>query len=104
MQEVLVNAMVAYKRLWELGKVQFAYPSVLARYGVAQYKAGRRVGNRWRKNDVLARSAQRRHGFLVERLDKQDKDTGRWKEAVVEDHRTPVPDQAAFRIDFPAWL
>jgi DNA-binding NarL/FixJ family response regulator len=22
----------------------------------------------------------------------------------VEDHRTPVPDQVAFRIDFPAWL
>jgi FixJ family two-component response regulator len=23
---------------------------------------------------------------------------------VIEDHRTPVPDQAAFRIDFPTWL
>ena len=25
-------------------------------------------------------------------------------EAVVEDYRTPVPDQAAFRCDFPQWL
>ena len=25
-------------------------------------------------------------------------------EAVVEDYRTPVPDQAAFRCDFPEWL
>ena len=25
-------------------------------------------------------------------------------EAVVEDHRTPVPDQVAFRCDFPSWL
>lgn len=25
-------------------------------------------------------------------------------EAVVEDHHTPVPDQVAFRCDFPAWL
>ena len=23
---------------------------------------------------------------------------------MVEDHQTPVPDQVAFRIDFPAWL
>ena len=27
-----------------------------------------------------------------------------WKEQLVEKHRTPVPDQAAFRIDFPTWL
>ena len=25
-------------------------------------------------------------------------------EAIVEDPRTPVPDQVAFRIDFPKWL
>ena len=25
-------------------------------------------------------------------------------EAMVEDHQTPVADQVAFRIDFPAWL
>ena len=104
MQEILAYAMVAYKRLWELGKAQLIYPSVLARYGAAQYRAGRRVGNEWHRNEVLAKSAQRRHGFIVERLDEQDKDTGQWKEAVVEDHRTPVPDQAAFRIDFPTWL
>ena len=29
---------------------------------------------------------------------------GQWLEAIVEDTRTPVPDQVAFRIDFPAWL
>jgi hypothetical protein len=25
-------------------------------------------------------------------------------EVILEDHRTPVPDQVAFRIDFPNWL
>ncbi|MEK6236668.1 MAG: hypothetical protein N2C14_18320 [Planctomycetales bacterium] len=35
---------------------------------------------------------------------RQDERTGRWVEFVVEDDRTPVPDQAAFRLDFPVWL
>ena len=30
--------------------------------------------------------------------------TEEWAEAIVEDYRTPVADQVAFRIDFPIWL
>ena len=45
-QEMICNAFVAYHRLFDLGKTDIAYPSVLARYGVAQYRAGRRVGAR----------------------------------------------------------
>lgn len=37
-------------------------------------------------------------------MDRFDKEAGEWIEAVVEDHRTPVPEQVAFRCDFPAWL
>ena len=40
----------------------------------------------------------------MERLDHFDEEENEWMEAVVEDHQTPVPDQVAFRIDFPAWL
>lgn len=45
-QEVVANAAVAFMRLVQLGKADLAYPSVLARYGVAQVLEGRRVGNR----------------------------------------------------------
>lgn len=41
---------------------------------------------------------------FVERLDAFDTCDGEWREAVVEDTRTPVPEQACFRVDFPAWL
>jgi len=41
---------------------------------------------------------------LVQRLDRYDTKEDVWIEAVVEDTHTPPPDQAAFRIDFPAWL
>jgi hypothetical protein len=95
---------VAFVRLVELGKAEVAYPTVLARYAVAQIHDGRRVGNRLNVRDVLSPYAQRQKAIHVERLDRFDKDDGQWIEAVVEDLHTPVPDQVAFRCDFPAWL
>jgi hypothetical protein len=102
--EVIANALVAFVRLVQLGKADLAYPTVLARYGAAQVREGRRVGNRRRVSEVLAEYAQRKKGFVVESLDSFHKESGQWLEAIVEDTRTPVPDQVAFRIDFPAWL
>lgn len=102
--EVVANATVAFARLVELQKVDLAYPSVLARYGIAQYRDGRRIGNHLRIGEVLSPYAQRRKRFVVESLDTFEKDAEEWTEAVVEDHHTPIPDQAAFRIDFPDWL
>lgn len=102
--EVVANALVAYARLVELGKEELAYPTVLARHGIAQVRYGRRVGGSLNGRDVLSRYAQCKQGFYVQRLDQQNHDTGEWAEALVEDRRTPVPDQAAFRLDFPRWL
>ena len=47
-QEVIANAAVANVRLVELEKTALAYPTVLARYGIAQVRDGRRVGARRR--------------------------------------------------------
>lgn len=102
--ETIANALVAYVRLFELGKTDDAYPTVLARYAVCQIRDGRRVGTRQNNRDVMAKNAQRRNGFAVQTLDRYDKKAGEWIEATVEDTSTPVPDQAAFRCDFPAWL
>jgi hypothetical protein len=102
--EVIANAVVAFARLVKLGKADLGYPTVLARYGVAQFRDGRRVGNRVRISEILSDYAQRQKGFLVERLDGFEKESGEWLEAIVEDARTPVPDQVGFRMDFPAWL
>jgi hypothetical protein len=102
--ETIANSLVAYVRLFEQGRIDLAYPTVLARFAVAQIQDGRRVGNRLNTKEVLAERAQERHGFVVERLDRFDKYSGEWIEATIEDTHTPVPDQAAFRCDFPAWL
>jgi hypothetical protein len=103
-EEVIANAAVAFARLAALEKTDLAYPTVLARYGIAQVRDGRRVGTRRRIGEVLSFYAQQKKGFRVERLDRFDRDSGQWFEAIVEDHRTPVPEQVAFRVDFPAWL
>jgi len=103
-QEVIVNVATATACLVKRGKTKEIFPTVLVGYAIAQFHDGRRVGNRLRVTEVLSSYAQRRKGFMVQRLDRYDRDADEWIEAVVEDHRTPVPEQVAFRIDFPAWL
>ena len=66
LQEVAANATVAYARLAELGKTDLAYPTVLANYAVAQYRDGRRVGNRLNISDITSSYAQKRKGIIVE--------------------------------------
>ena len=97
--EVIASSFVAYARLTELGKTDVAYPTVLAHYGIRRYWDGRRVGTKANSSDVYA---QCRHGRNREHLGTPREQ--RWKEQLVDNTRSPVPDQAAFRIDFPAYL
>ena len=103
-EEVTANALVAFVRLVELNKTDVAYPSALARYGVAQYRAGRRVGTSLNCRDVSSEYGQRKKGFTVERLDRYDHDADLWKEVVVEDRNAGPAEVATTRIDFKAWL
>jgi RNA polymerase sigma factor (sigma-70 family) len=103
-QEAVANAYVAYARLVEQGRESLAFATVLARFAVAQVRAGRKVGGQLNAQDVSSKYCQRRKRIRLARLDRFDPQEGCWQEAVVEDHRTPVADQVSFRIDFPAWL
>jgi hypothetical protein len=103
-EECLANAFRAYARLLELGKHDLIYPTVLAKFAVKQVRSGRRVGGKLNCQDVLSLYAQKRKAIKIERLDRFDPEEQAWLEAVVEDTETPVPEQVAFRVDFPAWL
>ena len=104
-QEAICNSCVAFARLAELDKLDLAYPSVLARYAVAQVRDGRKVGGRLNIRDVMSEHCQRCKDITVERLDRFDPDEDAWAEAVVADTRSaPVPDTVAFRCDFRDWL
>ena len=104
-QEVIANAMVAYVRLFEQGKVALAFPTVLANFAIRQVRDHRRVGNRLNVKDALSPYCQKHKGVVVQRLDVFDEEENAWKEAVVEDTRSaPVSDIVAFRCDFSDWL
>lgn len=103
-QEVIANAMVTFVRLVESGRADLEYPTVLARYGIAQFRDGRRVGNRLSVWDVSSRYAQQRKRFALKRLDRNDSKRNEWKGILVEDGRAAPADVAAIRIDFGEWL
>ena len=103
-QEVIANALVAYRRLFQEGRVALAYPTVLAKYGIAQVKDGRRVGGRLNVKDLTSVHCQRQNGLTVHRLDHFDDDENAWEELVVEDKHAGPAEIAATRLDFAAWL
>ena len=103
-QEVVANACVAFKALWDRGKQSLAYPTVLASYAIKQVKDGRRVGNRLNIREVLSKYAQQHKGFVVERLDKFNEKEGEWLEVLVEDRHAGPADTAAARLDLAAWF
>ena len=103
-QDVAVGALVAFVRLVELGKRHLAYPTVLARYGIAQFRCGRRSGSRLNVRDVSSPYAQRKKKFVVARLDRFCAKQDVWREVLVEDKRATPADIAAVRIDFADWL
>ena len=101
--EVVASCFIAYARLVELGKADLAYPTVLARYGVSQYRAGRRVGTKGNRNCVYSHYSRYQNGHEIKNIGGAG-DYEPWKEQLIENDRTPVCDQAIFRIDFPTWL
>ena len=94
-EEAVCNACCAVARLAELDKLDLAYPTVLARYAVAQVKDGRKVGCKLNVRDVLSPYCQQRKGVTVERLDKYDADEGCWIEVLVEDRHAGPAETAA---------
>ena len=103
-QEVVVSAMAAYVRLYQREKVDLAYPSVLARFAIAQYRDGRRVSEKMNCRDVLSPYAQRLKGIQVESLNHCNRDGESWRETLVEDKHAGPAETAAARIDFTEWF
>ena len=104
LQNCVANAMIAYARLYELGRIALAYPSVLGRYAIAQTRDFRVVGGHLDIKDVLSPYCQTKKNVVVERLDKFDKAEDQWQEILVEDHRAGPFDIVRIKLDFAAWL
>ena len=94
-----------FKRLAKRGKDATQFALALAIYAARAVKSGRRVTGQLKAKDVLSEVAQQRHGFYVGKIpDFSTLDTNPLSEALIDNTRSPVPEQVQFRLDFPAWL
>jgi hypothetical protein len=66
-------------------------------------RAGRRLCGSEPARDVLSPAAMARHRVRVDRLDRTPRPGDPVIEALAGNTRSRVPDQAAFRLDFPRW-
>ena len=97
-QEGVCNAMLAYLRLHERGKVEQAYPTPLAQYAARQIREGRKVGGKLNIKDVSSAYCRRLKHLTLERLDKWDRDEQEWLEIVVEDRNATPADVVRVRL------
>jgi hypothetical protein len=103
--QVTALAFAAFRRLQEQGKNPLAFSGKLARMATKQVQAGRSLGSRQSRTDILSGATQRRWGFRVHSLARRRAaDCESWHEAVVDNTQTPPADAAAFRMDFRQWL
>lgn len=106
-----------FKRLSERGKDASQFPMVLADFAVRAVRSGRRVCGQLKPKDAMSEVAQGKHGFRVESMSsftcgshdklhspRDQKLHDQYEERLRDNLQTPVPDQVAFRCDFPAWL
>lgn len=105
-QETLCLCWLWCCRLWEQGKDAREFPTTLASYATRHVRSGRSfVGRKTYRSDALSPLAQAIHGFLTQALPGVEAQAGSpWQAALQDNTQSSVDEQAAFRIDFPAWL
>jgi hypothetical protein len=116
--EVVALAWKWFLRLIEQGKDIDQFVSVLADYAVRHVRCGRKLCGQERAKDVMSARAQRSKGFSAEPLNGSTRRSmedllgdphaqeqiDAFEDRLRDNTQSPVPDQAAFRIDHPAWL
>ena len=105
-----------FVRLARQGKDGRHFAGTLATLAARAVRSGRRLCGQLRAKDVMSPVAQRRHGFTVQSLapelatfaifadphgqEMQDA----FEERLQDNLMTPVPDQVAFRVDWPQFF
>jgi hypothetical protein len=103
--ETVAVAWKWFRRDVERGKDVTAFVSALATYAARHVRSGRRVWGKARSGDVLSPQCRQRRSFTVSPLPVASTLNGNaFDEALQDNTQSPVPEQAAFRLDFPAWL
>ncbi len=105
-----------FVRVKQQGKQPSEFVTTLARYAARAVRSGRTVCGQQKSKDVLSLTAKIKYGVSVvqfaatvfperqERPAPVEDDAHVYEQHVTDDTQTPVPDQAAFRIDWPMFL
>ena len=116
--EAVALAWKWFVRLHERGKNAMEFPMAFTVRVVRAIASGRRLVGAEPVTDVMSMTARWKHGVSVTLFphtnavpiqdlhgDPHGQETcDALEERLADDAQTPVPDQAAFRIDFPEWL
>ncbi|MBL8794857.1 MAG: hypothetical protein JNM56_13190 [Planctomycetia bacterium] len=103
--ETVALAWKWFIRLAERGKDACTFPSALASLAAKAVRSGRRVCGQLKSKDAMNELTQQKRSFVVGKLpDHATLSTNPLAEALQDNTRTPPPDAAAFRCDWPAWL
>jgi hypothetical protein len=118
MQEMRALAWKWFVRETQNGKNPATFVFSFTRFLVLAINAGRGVVRMQKTKDVLSPRCQRAKGFRVESLPaststshdnlyatvRGQHEHDAFEERLRDNTQTPVPEQAAFRIDWPAWM
>jgi DNA-directed RNA polymerase specialized sigma24 family protein len=104
--EAVAVAWKWYVRAAGAGKDPADFPAAFASLAASHARSGRRLCGQERAKDALSGRAQRIHGFTIQSLPECDSgvEGNEVIDALTDNTRTPPPEQAAFRIDFPRFL
>lgn len=106
--EVLAMCWAWWLRLRQRNRDPQQFVSVLAGFAAKAVKSGRRLCGQERAKEALSPHTRRRHGFSARSLPttfgSSQRRADELDECLRDNTQTPVPDQAAFRLDFRRWL
>ena len=93
------------ERLWARGTDVRGFPTALATDAVLAVSSGRRLRGRGKAGDAMNPPAQARFGFTCGGFPGYEALPGNaLAAALAGSTRSGVPEQVAYRLDFPAWL
>jgi hypothetical protein len=105
LQEMRALAWLWFVQLARRNKDAADFFSTFSGFLARAVNSGRRLSGMPKAKDVFGFRPQQNHGYAVFSLsDDRCLPGDLLAQALLDNRQTPPPDQAAFRLDFPAWL
>ncbi len=102
--EAVGHAWKWIQQLHDLNREWWRFVTRLADYACKAVKSGRKVAGCITLRDVMNEINQARKGYVICKLpDISTESSNPLSDALADNTVSEVPDQAAFRIDYPAW-